>query len=41
STAFSSEQTSDKQRKLAGRLFDPVWNHFNQIEKKKSGHYSA
>ncbi|CAG8437824.1 2652_t:CDS:2 [Scutellospora calospora] len=33
----SSEITSDnKQQKTFGRPFNPVWNHFNQIEKKKA-----
>ncbi|CAG8461502.1 1975_t:CDS:2, partial [Scutellospora calospora] len=37
----SSEIASSKQQKASSRPFNPVWEHFNQIEKKKSGHYSA
>ena len=41
-SAFSSEiSSSNKQQKTSGRPFNPVWDHFNQIEKKKGRHYSA
>ncbi|CAG8524262.1 13177_t:CDS:2 [Cetraspora pellucida] len=34
--ASSSETaSSNKQQKASGRPFNPVWNHFNQIEKKQ------
>jgi hypothetical protein len=40
--SFNSETfTSDNSQKTAGRPFNPIWDHFNQIEKKKGGHYSA
>ncbi|CAG8772075.1 13339_t:CDS:1, partial [Ambispora leptoticha] len=32
---------SNTQQGIAGRPFNPVWNYFNQLEKKKNGHYSA
>ena len=35
-STFSSESSSsNKQQKMAGRPFYPIWDHFNQIEKKK------
>lgn len=41
-STFSSEgANSNTQQNLAGRPFNPVWDHFNQVEKKKGGHYSA
>ncbi|CAG8676271.1 647_t:CDS:2, partial [Gigaspora rosea] len=40
-TGSSEGANSNRQQNIAGRPFNPVWNHFNQIEKKKGGHYSA
>ncbi|CAG8548432.1 32728_t:CDS:2 [Gigaspora margarita] len=39
SVSSSKITCSSKQQKASGRPFNPVWNHFNQIEKK--GHYPA
>ncbi|CAG8842090.1 13946_t:CDS:2, partial [Gigaspora margarita] len=41
SVSSSEIASSSKQQKTPGRPFNPVWEHFNQIEKKKNGHYSA
>ncbi|CAG8755469.1 2294_t:CDS:2, partial [Gigaspora margarita] len=40
SVSISEIASSSKQQKVSGRPFNPVWDHFNQIEKKE-GHYSA
>ncbi|CAG8821057.1 17139_t:CDS:2 [Gigaspora margarita] len=35
-STFSSEgANSNRQQNLAGQPFNPVWDHFNQVEKKK------
>ncbi|RIB22269.1 hypothetical protein C2G38_1013871 [Gigaspora rosea] len=40
-TSSSEGANSNRQQNIASRPFNLVWNHFNQIEKKKGGHYSA
>ncbi|CAG8489955.1 4286_t:CDS:2 [Gigaspora rosea] len=35
STYSLGSASSNKQQKTAGRPFHPIWDHFNQIEKKK------
>ncbi|CAG8855596.1 7947_t:CDS:1, partial [Gigaspora margarita] len=34
STISSEGDSSNSQQKITGRPFNPVWEHFNQIEKK-------